>query len=119
MRKISIAEPVAAGQQLRRPHSQPWAGCGVEVPPARHKGCPGAPGCQAVELEPWNPAVRWLRAPGGPSSAPGLPFPLLRQETNACQPSVPRDLINECLSSGLSRDPFNERYQKQRKTSWQ
>lgn len=73
MRKISIAASVAAGQQLGVPIRSP--GQAVEGPPARRKGCPGAPGCQAAALEQWNPAVRWLRATGGPSSAPSLPFP--------------------------------------------
>lgn len=47
--------------------------------------------------------------------------PSCKMKTNACQPSVLRDLINECLSSDLSRDPFNERFHKQCKASfsWQ
>lgn len=39
--------------------------------------------------------------------------PSCEMKTNACQPSALRDLINECLSSDLSRDPFNERFHKQ------
>lgn len=57
----------------------------------------------------------------GLAELPASISPSCKMKTNACQPSALRDLINECLSSDLSRDPFNERFHKQCKASfsWQ
>lgn len=64
----------------------------------------------------WDPAL--LQAGWGLTELHALISLPCKMKTNACQPSARRDLINECLSSDLSRDPFNERFHKQCKTSF-
>lgn len=81
--------------------------------------------------EQHNPSVWWHGTTGWDPALPQAGWgltelhasisPSCKMKANACQPSALRDLINECLSSNLSRDPFNERFHKQCKApfSWQ